>query len=81
MNAVKTAALLLCMSGLSLTGCERSCGKPLSAEAEACKVRISSFCLNVGLDDVKILRDGRNIAKQTLSLTNDYERIALSASL
>ena len=77
MNTVKTTAVLLLMGGLSLTGCEQMHEKPLSAEAAACKVRIASFCLNVGLDDVKMLRDGRSIAKQTLALTNDYERIVL----
>ena len=78
MNAAKTIVAILCLGGVSLAGCERSSReKPMSAEAEACKVRISSFCSSVGLDDVKILRDGRHIVKQVLSLTNDHERIVL----
>ena len=77
MNAVKMAAVLLCMSGLSLTGCERSCGKPLSAEAEACRAQIAAFRSNVGLDGGKLLRERRKIGEQTLSLTNAQERIVL----
>ena len=77
MNAVKTAVVLLCMSGLSLTGCERPCGKPLSAEAEACRAQIAAFRSNVGLDGGKLLRERRKIGEQTLSLTNTQERIVL----
>ena len=74
---IKTAVVFLGLNALFLVGCEQPHKKPLSAEAEACRGRITSFRMNVGLDDVKILRDGRNIAEQTLSLTNGYERAAL----
>jgi len=77
MNTVKTAAALLCMIGLSLTGCERLPEKPLSSEAEACRVRIAVFRSNVGLDGVKLLRERREVGEQTLSLTNAQERIML----
>ena len=77
MNAVKTAVVLLCMSGLSLAGCERQDEKPLSAEAKACRARITAFCSNVGLDCGKLLRERKEIGEQTLSLTNAEERIML----
>ena len=73
MNAVKMAAVLLCMSGLSLTGCERLHEKPLSAEAEACRARIAAFRSDVGLNGVKLLRERKEIGEQTLSLTNVEE--------
>ena len=77
MNTFKMTVVLLCLSGLSLTGCERLQGKPLSAEAEACRAQIAAFRANVGLDDVKMLRERRAICEQTLSLTNTQERIML----
>ena len=77
MKQIKTAVLLLCMSGLSLAGCERSCEKPLSPEAEACRAQIAAFRSNVGLNDVKIFSESREIGEQTLSLTNALERIML----
>ena len=81
MRQFKTAVVLLCMSGLSLTGCELSHDKPLSAEAEACKARIAAFRANVGLDDVKLFRERKEIGEQTLSLTNAQERIMLFREL
>ena len=77
MNAIKKAVVLLCLGGLSLTGCERSCEKALSAEAEACRAQIAAFRENVGLDDVKLKRESNEIGEQTLSLTNAEERIML----
>ena len=77
MNTIKTVLVLLCLIGLSLTGCERIQEKPLSAEAEACRAQIAAFRANVGLDDVKMLRERRVICEQTLSLTNTQERIML----
>jgi len=81
MKQVKTAVALICLSGLSLTGCERSCEKPLSAEAEACRARIVTFRTNVGLDDTKLFRESDEIGEQTLSLTNAQERIMLFREL
>ena len=77
MKQIKTAVALICLSGLSLTGCERSCEKALSAEAEACRARIVAFRTNVGLNEVKILSESNEIREQTLSLTNAQERIML----
>ena len=77
MNTIKPVLVLLCLIGLSLTGCERIQEKPLSAEAEACRAQIAAFRANVGLDDVKMLRERRVICEQTLSLTNTQERIML----
>ena len=77
MNTMKKAVVLLCLGGLSLTGCERLQEKSLSAEAEACRAQIVAFRANVGLDDVKMLRERRVICEQTLSLTNAEERIML----
>ena len=77
MNTIKTVVVLLCLIGLSLTGCERLRGKTLSAEAEACRAQIAAFRANVGLDDVKMLRERRVICEQTLSLTNTQERIMI----
>ena len=77
MKQISVAVALLCMGGLSLTGCERPQEKPLSAEAEACRARIAAFRSNVGLVDLKIFRDGREIVDQTMSLTNSQERIVL----
>lgn len=77
MKQIKTAVAILFMSGLSLTGCERPCGKPLSAGAEACRARIVAFRSNVGLNGAKLLRERREICEQTLSLTNAEERIVL----
>ena len=77
MNTIKTVIVLLGLSGLSLTGCERSCKKPLSAEAEACKAQIAAFRANVGLDGVKLLRECDKVGEQTLSLTNAQERLEL----
>ena len=77
MNTVKTAAALLCMGGLLLTGCERLPENPLSAEAAACRARISAFRSDVGLNGVKLLRERKEIGEQTLSLTNAQERIML----
>ena len=77
MNTVKTAAVLLCMGGLLLTGCERLPEKPLSAEAEECRAQIAAFRSDVGLDSVKLLRERRKIGERTLSLTNAQERIML----
>ena len=77
MNTSLTAVVLLCLGvclgGLLLPGCE----KPLTPEAVACKARIATFRSVVGLDDVQMLRDGRNIVEQALSLTNNQERIAV----
>ena len=66
MKQIKTAVVLLCMIGLSLTGCERTCEKPLSAEAEACRARIAAFRANVGLNDTKLFRERKEIGEQTL---------------
>ena len=77
MSTVKMAVAFLCMGSLSLAGCERSHEKPLSAEAEACRARISVFRSNVGLDCGKLLRERKEIGEQTLSLTNAEERIML----
>ena len=77
MNTIKTAAVLLCLGALSQIGCERLRERPLSAEAEACRAQIGAFRANVGLDDVKMLRERRAICEQTLSLTNTQERIML----
>ena len=77
MNTVKTAAALLCMGGLLLTGCERLPENPLSAEAAACRARISAFRSDVGLNGLKLLRERKEIGEQTLSLTNAQERIML----
>ena len=74
---MQVVIILLCLGGLLLTGCERLQGKPLSAEAEACRAQIAAFRANVGLDDVKMLRERRAICEQTLSLTNTQERIML----
>ena len=77
MNTTKTAAVLLCLGGLSLTGCERLQEKSLSADAEACRAQIVAFRANVGLDGTKMLRESDKISEQTLSLTNAQERIVL----
>ena len=77
MSTIKMAAVFLCLGSLSLTGCERLRGKPLSAEAKACRARIIAFRANVGLDDVKLKRERDEIGEQTLSLTNAEERIML----
>jgi hypothetical protein len=77
MKQIKMTVVLLCMGGLSLTGCERLNEKPLSAEAEACRARIAAFRANVGLNDVKLRRERTEIGEQTLSLTNAEERIML----
>ena len=77
MKQIMTAMALLCMGGLSLTGCERPQEKPLSAEAEACRAQIAAFRSNVGLDDVKLRRMRNEVVEQTLSLTNSEERIVL----
>ena len=77
MNTIKTAVVLLCLGSLSLTGCEQSVKKPLSAEAEACRMRIAAFRLKVGLDDAKLFRESNEISEQMLSLTNSQERIML----
>ena len=77
MKQIKMTVVLLCMGGLSLTGCERLNEKPLSAEAEACRARIDAFRANVGLNGAKLLRERREICEQTLSLTNAEERIVL----
>ena len=77
MKQVKTAVAIICLSGLSLTGCERSCEKPFSAEAEACRARIAAFRPNVGLNGAKLVCERKEICEQTLSLTNTYERIVL----
>jgi len=50
MKTIKTVVVLLGLSGFSLTGCERSYEKPLSAEAEACRAQIAAFRANVGLN-------------------------------
>ena len=76
MKSITIASLLL-MGGLSLAGCERAHKVTLSAEGEACKVRIAAFRSDVGLDDVKMLSGGRSIVEQTISLTNAQERIYL----
>ncbi len=80
MNAVKTAAVLLCISGLSQAGCGRPQEKPLSAAAEACKAQIAAFRSNVGLDGGKLLRKRRKIGEQQLPLTNEehHEEMRLS---
>ena len=77
MSTIKMAAVFLCLGNLSLTGCERLRERPLSAEAEACRSRIIAFRANVGLDDVKLERERREICEQTMSLTNKQERIML----
>ena len=77
MNTIKTAVVLLCLGSLSLTGCEQSVKKPLSAEAEACRMRIAAFRSKVGLDDAKLFRESNEISEQMLSLTNSQERIML----
>ena len=77
MKRICTVAVLICMGGLSLTGCERLNEKHLSAEAEACRARIDAFRANVGLNGAKLLRERREICEQTLSLTNAEERIVL----
>ena len=77
MRQIKTAVVLLCMSGLSLAGCERQDGKPLSAEAKACRARIAAFRSDVGLNGVKLRHERKEIGEQTLSLTNAEERIML----
>ena len=81
MNTIKTAIVFLCLGGLSLAGCERLREKPLSAEAEACRAQIAAFRANVGLDDVKLFRERKEIGEQTLSLTNAQERIMLFREL
>ena len=77
MKQISAAVALLCVGGLSLTGCERPQEKPLSAEAEACRAQIAAFRSNVGLDDVKLRRMRNEVVEQTLSLTNSEERIVL----
>ena len=77
MNTSLTAVVLLCLGvylgGFLLPGCE----KPHTPEAVACKARITTFRSVVGFDDVKMLREGRDIVEQALSLTNKQERIAV----
>ena len=77
MNTSMTAVVLLCLGvclgGFLLAGCE----KPLTPEAVACKARIATFRSVVGFDDVQMLREGRDIVEQALSLTNNQERIAV----
>ena len=70
MKTVKTAVVFLCVSGLSLSGCERPHDKPLSAETEACRAQIAAFRSNVGLDGGNLLRERRKIGEQQLPLTN-----------
>ena len=77
MKLLRTAFVLLCMSSCVAAGCTKCEPQTLSAEAEACRSRIVAFRVDVGFDDVKLLRDGRSIVEQTLSLTNGQERIAL----
>ena len=77
MKMIRTVAVLLCMCGFSLTGCERLHKKSLSAEAEACRAQIAVFRSNISLGDWKIFRDGRKIVEQAIALTNDQERIML----
>ena len=59
MKQIKTAVVLLCVCSLSLTGCERPCEKPLSAEAEACRARMAAFRASVGLNEAKIFSERR----------------------
>ena len=77
MKMIRTATVLLCMCGFSLTGCEQPHQKPLSAAAEVCMAQIAAFRSNISLDDWKIFRDGRKIVEKTIALTNDQERIML----
>ena len=75
MNTIKTAVVLLCLGSLSLTGCEQSVKKPLSVEAEACRMRIAAFRSNVGLDDAKLFRESNEISEQMPpkeQITADY---------
>ena len=77
MKLLRTAFVLLCMSSCVAAGCTKCEPQTLSAEAKDCRSRIVAFRVDVGFDDVKLLRDGRSIVEQTLSLTNGQERIAL----
>lgn len=77
MKMLRTAAVLLCVCGFSLPGCERLHKKTLSAEAEACQAQITAFRSNISLGDWKMFRDGRKIVEQTIALANDQERIML----
>lgn len=77
MNTIKKVVVLLCLGGLSQSGCERLREKPLSPEAEACRAQIAAFRSNVGLDGTKMLCERREICELTLSLTNAQERIML----
>lgn len=72
---MRTTFALLCISSYLAAGCVKSEPQRLSPEAEACRARIVAFRSNVGFDDVKLLRDGRSIVEQALSLTNGQERI------
>lgn len=65
------------MSSCVAAGCTKCEPQTLSSEAAACKARIATFRSVVGFDDVQMLRDGRNIVEQALSLTNNQERIAV----
>ena len=74
---LRAAFALLCMSSCVAAGCTKCEPQTLSSEAAACKARIATFRSVVGFDDVQMLRDGRDIVEQALSLTNNQERIAV----
>ena len=69
--------VLLCISSCLAAGCAKCEPQRLSAEAEACREQISTFRARVGLDARLIMREGRQLCDQTLSLTNANERIVL----
>ena len=77
MNTIKKAVVLLCLGGLSQSGCERLRERPLSAEAEACWAQIAAFRANVGLNGTKMMYESDTVGEKTLSLTNTQERIML----
>ena len=74
---LRAAFALLCMSSCVAAGCTKCEPQTLSSEAAACKARIATFRSVVGFDDVQMIRDGRDIVEQALSLTNNQERIAV----
>ena len=74
---MRTTFALLCMSSCLAAGCAEREPQRLSAEAEACREQITAFRMRVGLDARLIMREGRQLCDQTLSLTNTNERITL----
>ena len=77
MKMLRTAFALLCMSCCLVSGRAKREPQRLSPEAEACREQISTFRSRVGLDARLIMREGRQLCDQALSLTNENERVAL----